>query len=217
MNLTQRRGMNMVFVLVVTAVFCAVATFVAITLVSNRGEAPVLAQPDLPEEVLVDGMIITMSTDPRKAVYMPDQSPEPSGPESGGVTEGDQGQAQPTTAPLPTDTPPPPPPAVESVIFVSYVVQPGDSLYSIADQYNTSIELMALYGIDGDDMVAGTALSLPVPNPAFCPGMTAYVVRDKDTVFRIAHQFNTTAQAIQAANNLDANYTIKTTQVICIP
>jgi LysM repeat protein len=47
--------------------------------------------------------------------------------------------------------------------------------------------------------------------------MRAYVVRDKDTVFRIAVQFGVSVEAIAAANGLDASYRVDVTQVICIP
>jgi LysM repeat protein len=105
----------------------------------------------------------------------------------------------------------------ESVIFKDYVVQSSDSLYSIGQAQNSSIELMALHGIDGEDMVPGKTLRLPYANPAYCPGNRAYVVRDHDTVYGIATAFNTTPQAIAELNNLDSSYTIKPPQVICIP
>jgi spore germination protein YaaH len=68
-------------------------------------------------------------------------------------------------------------------------------------------------------LVPGTVLEgLPVANPAYCPaGSRAYVVRDKETVFSIASRFNTTVTAIAALNQLDAQYHIDMTQVICIP
>jgi LysM repeat protein len=43
------------------------------------------------------------------------------------------------------------------------------------------------------------------------------VVRDKDTVFRIAAQFNATVDGIAQLNGLDPTYNIDVTQVICIP
>jgi LysM repeat protein len=96
------------------------------------------------------------------------------------------------------------------------VVQ-GDSLYSIAETNNSSIELMALHDIAEDQLVPGTTFELPYANPAYCPGSIAYVVRDKDTVFRIAAQFNATVDGIAQLNGLDPTYNIDVTQVICIP
>ncbi len=107
--------------------------------------------------------------------------------------------------------------ATDKVIFKDYTVLQGDSLYSIAEANNSSIELMAKHGIDATDLIPGGVIRLPYANPAYCPGMRAYVVRDKDTVFRIAHFFSTSVDAIALTNRLDANYTIFTTDVICIP
>ena len=76
---------------------------------------------------------------------------------------------------------------------------------------------MALYGISSENIIAGNTLSLPVANPAFCPGLIPYVVRDHETVSSIAQRYGTSPEAIASVNNLDANYSIKTTQVICIP
>ncbi|MCL4867483.1 MAG: LysM peptidoglycan-binding domain-containing protein [Anaerolineae bacterium] len=110
------------------------------------------------------------------------------------------------------------PAAVDKVIFKEYTVMPGDSLYSIARANNSSIELMALHGIAANQMVPGTVLPrLPYANPAYCPGYTAYVVRDHDTVFSIARTRGTTVAIIAQLNRLDANYTIFAADVICVP
>ena len=106
---------------------------------------------------------------------------------------------------------------VEKVIFKDYQVVQGDSLYSIAEAQNSSIELMAKHGIDANDLVPGAIIRLPYANPAYCPGYRAYVVRDRDTVFRIANFFSTTVATLAQLNRLDANYTIYTTDVICVP
>lgn len=122
------------------------------------------------------------------------------------------------TPPLVQDTTQPlVPAAAEKVIFKDYTVLQGDSLYSIAEANNSSIELMAKHGIDANDLVPGSVIRLPYANPAYCPGMRAYVVRDKDTVFRIAQFFSRSVDVIAQTNRLDANYTIFTTDVICIP
>jgi len=211
----------MVLVLTVSAVFCAVATFVAVRLILDRSNPQVVQFANL-QEVTVDGMVIRLDIDPEKAVYMPEELGQGAAPESppqapAATQAAPEQTPQPTAEPQPTATPLPPTPAPESVIFKDYVVQANDSLYSIGQAQNSSIELMALHGIDGDDMVPGKTLRLPYANPAYCPGNRAYVVRDHDTVYGIATAFNTTPQAIAELNKLDPSYTIKTTQVICIP
>ena len=216
MNPLKGRGMNMVFILVVGAILLAVATFVGLNLVANRTTPP--ARPDLPQTVLVDGVVITLNADPDKAIYLEGQVLPTIVPQQ------DDLSAAPTTVvileptlPPPTIPPPTATPVPEPVIFINFQVGAGDSLYSIAEQQNSSIELMALHGIDSNDLVAGNLLNLPIANPAYCPGNRAYVVRDKDTVYRISVAFTTTKEAIAQLNNLDANYTIFATQVICIP
>jgi LysM repeat protein len=221
MEQAGRQSWRMVLVLMVSAVFCAVATFVAVRLLIDRSNPQVVQFANL-EEVTVDGMVIRIDIDPEKAVYMPQEleqggAPETPPPQAPTPTQAPEAVAGPTATPQPTSTPPPPTAAPDSVIFKDYVVQQGDSLYSIGDRQNSSIELMALHGIDSDDMVPGTDLWLPYANPAYCPGNRAYVVRDHDTIFGIATAFNTTPQAIAQLNNLDASYTIRVTQVICIP
>lgn len=109
------------------------------------------------------------------------------------------------------------PPAVELVIFTDYIVEENDSLELIAVKMNSSVELMQKHGIDANDLLPGTLLRLPVANPEYCPGMRSYVVRDQDTVYRIALLFNTTVDALQRINNFDEHYTLYITSVICVP
>lgn len=134
-------------------------------------------------------------------------------------------QPAPTTIIVPSPTFPPPqvtaqvavPANVDKVIFKDYQVVQGDSLYSIADAQNSSIELMSKHGVDANDLVPGSIIRLPYANPAYCPGYRAYVVRDRDTAYRIAAWAGTTVTILAQLNRLDANYTVYVTDVICIP
>lgn len=103
------------------------------------------------------------------------------------------------------------------IILVGYTVQVGDTLYRIASLHSTSVSLMAEYGIDQDDLIAGNVLQIPQANPAFCPGLTAYVVREGDTAFSIARAFGVTLDQVQSLNNLNADYYIRAGQVLCLP
>ncbi len=100
---------------------------------------------------------------------------------------------------------------------IAYQVQPNDTLYSIASAQGTSVALMAEYGIDAGDIVAGNVIQLPVANSAFCPNARTYVVREGDTAYSIGRRFNTTHEVLQSMNGLDANYTILIGQVLCVP
>jgi LysM repeat protein len=201
MTRPQFRSMNMVFVMAVSAVFCAAATFIAILLLSNR--------PQVPAEDTAAGNGFNLSGTAPFATFPPAVDP--------GQQQVVVATEPPTPIP-PTLTPQPPTRSPDPIIFIDpYYVQPNDSLYSIAEQQNSSIELMALWGISAEDLMPGQPIRLPVANPAYCPGSRAYVVRDKDTAFRIAVQFNTTADILRQMNGLDENYRIQVTQVICVP
>jgi LysM repeat protein len=219
----QPKNISMVFILVVSATLGAIATFlIAVTLLSNRPDPPeqsappIAATPLIAQQstVLVEGVSIRLEIDPDKAFNIPGQV-QASGAE-------DVAQIVPTATftPVPvgpTATPPPPTRDPNPVIIKDYVVQPGDTLYTVANNNASSIELMALHGIAEDNLAPGTTLALPVGNPAYCPTSQPYVVREKDTVFRIAVQFNTTADVLQAMNGLNQDYFIQAAQVICVP
>ena len=226
MDQSQRQSMKMIFVLMVSAVFCAVATFVALALVIERSNSPTESAEAIPIVITVAGTPVALYPDPNKTILLVSEAGTPVAPESGNP---EQATADAATAvilvtvtpavplPSPTPLPPPPTPVPPSVIFTSYVVQPGDSLYRITQLQNTSIDLMALHGISSSAMVAGNVLNLPIANPAYCPGMIPHVVRDQQTVYSIAREYGSSPDAIAAVNGLDANYTVKTTQVLCIP
>lgn len=105
----------------------------------------------------------------------------------------------------------------------SYVVQPGDSLFSIAVRFNVGISDLATMNhiYDINTIYAGEVLLLPNPlppgyytanpiySPPTVPGYTppptyttyfSYIVRSGDFLGAIATRFGTTPQAILAAN-----------------
>jgi LysM repeat protein len=227
MDQSQRQSMKMIFVLMVSAVFCAVATFVALALVIDRSNSPTDSADAIPIVITVAGTPVALYPDPNKTILLVSEAGTPVAPESGNPEQATADAVatevilvtvtpvQPL--PSPTPLPPPPTPVPPSVIFTSYVVQPGDSLYRITQVQNTSIDLMALHGISSSAMVAGNVLNLPIANPAYCPGMIPHVVRDQQTVYSIGQEYGSSPDAIAAVNGLDANYSVKTTQVLCIP
>lgn len=226
MEQSQRQNMKMVFVLMVSAVFCAIATFVALALIIDRSDTPPPLSGEGPILITVAGTPVALYPDSNKTVLLVSEAGTAVAPESGepaqptadaAATEVIGATATAIITPTIMPSPIPPTPVPPDVIFTPYVVQPGDSLYRITQIQNTSIDLMALYGIASVDLVAGNTLNLPIANPAYCPGMRPHVVRDQQTVFSIGRIYGSSPQAIAAVNNLDANYTIKTTQVLCIP
>ncbi|MGD2077384.1 MAG: LysM peptidoglycan-binding domain-containing protein [Chloroflexota bacterium] len=203
------------------AAFCAVTIFIAIAILVFRADAqPEVAPGGVP--IAVGGQTVIIYPDPAMQVRI--VSGQPGSGIEGATPQptaeiGTGGQVSPDTT-LPTATVPPPPtptPWPPSVVFINYVVVPGDTLYRLTQKYNTSIDLMARYNIAAASIIVGNTLQLPVANPAFCPGSQPHVVRDQQTVSEIARLYGTSPQAIAAANGLDASYSVKTSQVICVP
>jgi LysM repeat protein len=135
----------------------------------------------------------------------------------------------PTAVPSPAETPPsalaeptvPPPPAPVQVEPTAtppphavtggcyYVVRRGDTLFSIARRFGTTIGAIAqANGISNPRYIrAGQRLIIPGAYPACAPppavpGATVYIVRPGDTLYSIARRYRTTVAAIAWANGI---------------
>lgn len=107
---------------------------------------------------------------------------------------------------------------VNPIIFIDYAIQPNDTLYKIATaRMDSSIALISRFGLSSDDIVQGSVIKLPIGNPAYCPGRRPYAVGEGDTAYSIAQRYNTTHQNLQAINRLDANFTIRIGEILCVP
>lgn len=117
------------------------------------------------------------------------------------------------------ETEPTPPPAG----YQSYVVQPGDTLYSVARRSGTTVaELVRINRIsDPNRIFPGQLLLLPPgavpPGETVPPGYTRYIIQPGDTVYGLSRRFRTTVNAIVTANpGLDPNR-LQIGQAILIP
>lgn len=87
---------------------------------------------------------------------------------------------------------------------IEYVVKRGDSLYSIANRYNTSVnQIMNLNNLSSINLSIGQLLKIPSSNS----GTTTqtYTVKKGDSLYAIAKKFNTTVDSIKRKNNLTSN------------
>ena len=93
-----------------------------------------------------------------------------------------------------------------------YVVKRGDTLYSIASKYNTTVqELKRLNNLSTDILTIGMKLLLKETSPS-----STYIVKKGDTLYSIANKYNTTVQELKLINNLTSN-SISIGQQLIIP
>lgn len=96
-----------------------------------------------------------------------------------------------------------------------YIVQPGDTLNSIASRLEVSISriLAANPGINPNILRVGQTLCIP----ACLPNQTAYLIRPGDSLYKIAQIYNVSVASILKANpSINPNY-LRVGQRICIP
>lgn len=101
-----------------------------------------------------------------------------------------------------------------------YTIVAGDTLYSIARRYNTTVQAIVAVNpnIDPNFLRIGQIICVPGTVPGTCPPNSfRYTVRAGDTFYSLAIRYNTTVAAIQAANpGIDPRY-LRIGQIICIP
>lgn len=80
----------------------------------------------------------------------------------------------------------------------SYIVQKGDTLYSIARKFNMTVnDIKKLNNLNSNLINIGQVLNLSSNN--------IYTVKKGDTLYNIAKKFNTTVEKIKQLNNLSSN------------
>lgn len=99
-----------------------------------------------------------------------------------------------------------------------YTVKKGDSLYSIAKRYNTTVnDIVKLNNLKSTNLSIGQSLRIPEKynslNNGTIPSYTNYVVKRGDTLYSIARNNNLTVDQIIKDNNL-ANNNLSVGQVL---
>lgn len=108
-----------------------------------------------------------------------------------------------TPAPVPDPMPDPKPdPASPISNYVTYVIQPGDTLSEIAERFGTTYQAIAtLNGIANPNIIyAGQTIKIPEDTSA--GAARYYTIRPGDTLSEIAHRFGTTVNALAALNKI---------------
>lgn len=95
-----------------------------------------------------------------------------------------------------------------------YVVKKGDSLYSIAQRYNTTVDdIKRLNNLTSNILQIGQTLQ--IPSSEISEG-NLYTVKRGDTLWSIAQQFRISVDELRTLNNLTSNL-ISIGQVLRIP
>ena len=84
-----------------------------------------------------------------------------------------------------------------------YVVKKGDTLYSIARKYNTSVDnLKSINNITTDSLAIGQIIKLPSTSST---ASDTYIVKKGDSLYSIARTYNTSVDKLKEINNLTSN------------
>lgn len=101
-----------------------------------------------------------------------------------------------------------------------YIVKKGDSLYSIANKYNTTVEeLKRINNLTSNILSIGQILKLPSDKASDVENeenTISYTVQKGDSLYSIARKYDTTIDRIKDLNNLTTNL-LSIGQVLLIP
>lgn len=102
----------------------------------------------------------------------------------------------------------------------TYIVKKGDSLYSIANKYNTTVEeLKRINNLTSNTLSIGQVLKLPSDKPNKIEqekNTITYTIQKGDSLYSIARKYSTTIDKIKDLNNLTTNL-LSIGQVLLIP
>lgn len=97
---------------------------------------------------------------------------------------------------------------------ITYIVQPGDTLWAISRRYGTTVDaIKKLNGLTSDVINIGQTLKIPSDSSA---SYIEYTVVPGDTLWAISRKYNTTVDAIKSLNGLTGNL-IHAGQILRIP
>lgn len=96
-----------------------------------------------------------------------------------------------------------------------YVVQKGDTLYSIARKFNTTVDkLKDINNLTSNNLSIGQVLKLPSGDTNKVN--VVYTVKKGDSLYSIAREYGTTVDALKKLNNITSN-TLSIGQKLLLP
>ena len=99
--------------------------------------------------------------------------------------------------------------------YVVYEVMPGDTLYSIANRYNTKVDsIKSFNNLTSNLLNIGQILQIPLNSSTFL--YQIYEIKPGDTLYSIAKKYNTTVSDIASLND-DLSSFLRVGQLIKIP
>ena len=105
----------------------------------------------------------------------------------------------------------------EMDMYLNYTVVKGDSLYSIANKYKTSVNILKdINNLTSNTLSVGQIIKIPTSTSSTETNYNNYTVTRGDSLYSIATRFNTTVDAIKDLNNLTSN-NLSIGQVLKIP
>lgn len=99
-----------------------------------------------------------------------------------------------------------------------YTVKKGDSLWTIARKYNTTVaELKKLNNLSSNTLQIGQALKIPSTNSSSNKDLyIMYKVKSGDSLWKIAKEYNTTVDNLKSINKLNSSM-LKINQELFVP
>lgn len=104
--------------------------------------------------------------------------------------------------------------------YNTYVVQSGDTLFSVANRYNTSVNnIRNINNLTSDTLVVGQQLLVPISEDIIDTSITNFInyrVLAGDTLYSIASRNGVTVDELKSINNLTSD-NLSVNQVLKIP
>lgn len=189
-------------------------TIANLALATNQGQQ-IQATPENGTVTVGSGGPVATAT---PAPVQPTATPQPGAT----ATPTPQAGVTPTATPPAGGVTPTPPPTSGEVI--RYVVQPGDTLFSLSRRYGVSVWDIATYNNIYNVNLIYVGQVILIPSAGSTPGQpgdptgaTAYVIKAGDTLYSIARRNGLTVERLAAFNNIVNPNLIYAGQTIHIP